>query len=142
MKTFLKHFENIVVVALISMLALVVLISTIELGVLIVKDLVSPPILWLGIDELLEIFGFFLLILIGVELLLTIKAYMADNVVHAEIVLEVALIAIARKVIILEPKDYSGLTIIGIAALIVAIAGAYFLIKKNAPRSGRPDGQG
>ena len=47
-----------------------------------------------------EFVGFFLLVLIGIELLETIKAYLLTNVIHVEIVLEVALIAIARKVII------------------------------------------
>ncbi len=47
-----------------------------------------------------EIFGFFMLILIGIELLETIRAYLVENVVHVEVVIEVALIAIARKVII------------------------------------------
>jgi uncharacterized membrane protein (DUF373 family) len=37
--------------------------------------------------------------LIGIELLETIKAYLLEKVVHVEIVIEVALIAIARKVI-------------------------------------------
>jgi uncharacterized membrane protein (DUF373 family) len=126
---FLKKFEHGVIVSLIIMMVLVVLISTIELAYIIVKDIFSPPLFWLEIEDLLDIFGFFLLILIGVELLETIKAYLAEKVVHSEIVLEVALIAITRKVIILDVKEYSGLSIIGIALLIVSIAIAYsFLI--------------
>jgi uncharacterized membrane protein (DUF373 family) len=85
----------------------------------------------LEIDELLEIFGFFLLILIGVELLETIKAYLETNIIHVEVVLEVALIAIARKVIILDLKLYSELTLLGIAALIITLAGAYALLKHH-----------
>lgn len=131
----LKKIENAVILALIFMMIVVVLISTAELGYIIVKDILSPPVFWLEIHELLEIFGFFLLILIGVELLETIKAYLVEKVVHSEIVLEVALIAITRKVIILDLKDYSGLTIIGIAALIITIAAAYYLIKRTTPKS-------
>lgn len=129
---FLKKFEHAVIVALIFMMIVVVLISTLELGYIIIKDIMSPPVFWLEIDELLDIFGFFLLILIGVELLETIKAYLAEKVVHSEIVLEVALIAITRKVIILDLKEYDGVTIIGIAALIIAIALAYFFLKRAA----------
>ncbi|MEZ4567971.1 MAG: phosphate-starvation-inducible PsiE family protein [Desulfobacterales bacterium] len=71
------------------------------------------------------------------ELLETIKAYLSENVVHTEIVLgcAVALIAIARKVIILDVKVYDPLTIFGIAALIFTIAIAY-LIKKCRILSG------
>jgi uncharacterized membrane protein (DUF373 family) len=126
----IKLFERWIIVALIIMMAIVVLISTIELGVIIVTDIFKPPAFWLGIDQLFEIFGFFLLLLIGVELLETIKAYLSEGVVHSEIVLEVALIAIARKVITLDLKSYDSMTLIGIAALIVAIAIAYFLIRR------------
>ncbi len=131
----LKRFEQLIIMALIIMMIIVVLISTIELAYIIVKDIISPPFFWLEIEELLDIFGFFLLILIGVELLETIKAYLAKKVVHSEIVLEVALIAITRKVIILDVKEYTGLDIIGIAALIVSIAIAYYFLKRPMNRT-------
>jgi uncharacterized membrane protein (DUF373 family) len=127
---FLKKFESLVVYALIGMMVLVVTMSTLELGWIIVKDIITPPIILLEIEELLEIFGFFLLVLIGVELLETIKAYLVEKVVHVEVVIEVALIAIARKVIILDLEKYENLTLIGIAALILAIAVAIYAIKR------------
>jgi len=130
LNAFLKKFEQSIILTLIVLMILVVLISVLELAYIILQDIISPPVFWLEIHELLDIFGFFLLILIGVELLETIKAYLIEKVVHSEIVLEVALIAITRKVIILDVKAYSGLTIIGIAALILAIAVAYFFLKR------------
>ena len=132
----LKKFEKMIVVSLIVMMVFVVLISTIELAVLIIKDIIEPPRYWLGIDQLFEIFGFFLMLLIGVELLETIKAYLSESVVHSEIVLEVALIAISRKVITLDVKAYEPLTLIGIAALIVSIALSYFFIRKRRSNIG------
>ena len=129
MKVFLKKFEQVIVIALIAMMAIVVLFATIELAWIIYKDLSVEPYFMIEIDSLLKIFGFFLLILIGVELLETIKAYLAEHVVHVEIVLEVALIAIARKVIILDLKDYSGVTVLAMAALIISLALAYYIEK-------------
>ena len=126
----LKKFEKVIISSLIVMMVLVVLISTIELAVMIIKDIIEPPRYWLGIEQLFEIFGFFLMLLIGVELLETIKAYLSESVVHSEIVLEVALIAISRKVITLDVKTYEPLTLLGIAALIVSIGLAYFFIKR------------
>jgi len=132
MNDFLKKFEKAIVLSLIGMMIVVVLLATIELGWIIVKDIITPPVILLEIDELFEIFGFFLLVLIGVELLETIKAYLIEKVVHVEIVLEVALIAIARKVIILDVEKYDSLTLLGIAALILAVAVAFFVIKRWA----------
>jgi uncharacterized membrane protein (DUF373 family) len=91
----------------------------------------QPAGFFLEIDELLELFGFFLLIIIGIELLETIKAYLQDKVVHSEIVLEVALIAIARKVIILDLKEYDSVVILGIAALIVTISVSYYIVRRK-----------
>jgi uncharacterized membrane protein (DUF373 family) len=127
---FLKRFERIIVHSLIVMMIVVVLLATIDLGWIIIKDIITPPIILLEIEELLEIFGFFLLVLIGVELLETIKAYLVERVVHVEVVIEVALIAIARKVIILDLEKYASLTLFGIAALILSIAVAIYAIKR------------
>jgi uncharacterized membrane protein (DUF373 family) len=131
MNKWLRTFEHMIIRALIFMLAVIVLISTVELGYLLIKDIVSPPVFFLEIDQLLELFGFFLLILIGIELLETIKAYLKDQVVHSEIVLEVALIAIARKVVILDLKEYDSTVILGIAALIITISGAYYIVRRK-----------
>jgi uncharacterized membrane protein (DUF373 family) len=131
MNTILKKFEHVIVTALIVMMLLVVLVSTIELGWIILKDFFNPPKFFLEISDLLEIFGFFMLVLIGIELLETIKAYLNEQVVHVEIVLEVALIAIARKVIILDIEKYDGLTIIGVAGLILAVSAAFYVIRRK-----------
>jgi len=135
MTEILKKFERVIVLTLIGMMMVVVTLATAELGWIIVKDIITPPIILLEIDELLEIFGFFLLVLIGVELLETIKAYLIEKVVHVEIVLEVALIAIARKVIILDLEKYGSLTLLGIASLILSMAAAFYVVKRRMKRS-------
>jgi uncharacterized membrane protein (DUF373 family) len=134
MQDFLKKFEHIIVLSLILMMVIVVVLTTVELGWIIIRDIITPPIILLEINELLEIFGFFLLVLIGIELLETIKAYLMTSVVHVEIVLEVALIAIARKVIILDIGEYDSLTLVGVAALISAVSLAFWVTKRHLNR--------
>jgi uncharacterized membrane protein (DUF373 family) len=123
----LKIFEKIIVSALIVMMVVVISLATLELGWIIFRDITDPSNMLLEINELLDIFGFFLLVLIGIELLETINAYLVEHVVHVEIVLEVALIAVARKVIILDPKEYAPVTLLSIAALIVTLAIAIYI---------------
>ena len=130
MLNLLKRFEHYIVLTLILMMMVVVLLSAIELGWLLIKDIITPPVLLLEIDELLDIFGFFMLVLIGIELLETIRAYYVEHSVHAEIVIKVAMIAIARKIIILDVKDLPSLTLIGFAAIVVALSAAYFVINR------------
>lgn len=131
MMNILKKFEKVMILVLIFMMTVVLLLSIVELGWIIVKDVISDTIFILDIDELLEIFGLFLLVLIGIELLDSIKTYITENVIHVEVVLVVAMIAIARKVIILDLNKYPGLTYIGVAALILALSVAYYLVKKG-----------
>ncbi len=115
MEILAKYFEKVIIFSLSLMMMLVVLLSTIDFAYILIIDILEPPIFLLQIDELLEIFGFFLLILIGVELFETIRSYLAEHVVHVEVVVEVALIAIARKVIILDVKEVSAVSLLGIA---------------------------
>jgi uncharacterized membrane protein (DUF373 family) len=124
--------EKSIIIALICMMTLVVILATLELGWIIIKDIFTEPMFLLEIDELLDIFGLFMLVLIGIELLETIiKNYLTENVIRVEVVLVVAIIAIARKVIILDVKDLSGTVLLGIAAIILSLCAGHYLIKRG-----------
>ena len=79
--------------------------------------------------QLLSTFGLFLSVLIALELVETVEVYFKDHEVHAEIVILVAMIAVARKVVLLDLGNYAPLTIVGIATLLVGLAATYIAIK-------------
>jgi uncharacterized membrane protein (DUF373 family) len=128
---YLKKFERIIIISLMVMLALVLSLYTIDLGLIVVKAILSPPIFLLDISELLDIFGFFMLVLIGIELLESVKTYLSKNVIPVEVVFTVALIAVARKIIILEVKEISGFTLLGLASIVIALSAGYYLLKRS-----------
>ena len=133
---YLHKFERIVIATLILMLALVILLSVVELGWVLITDIITPPIFILEIRELLELFGLFLLVLIGIELLETMKKYYTEGKVDLDVIVSVSLIALGRKIITLDPKAYEALTLVGMAAIILALFIGYWIIKKtiqNAP---------
>jgi len=136
MSQWLRKYERVIVGALLAMLAVVVALSTVELGWILLKDILSPPSLLLEVDELLEVFGFFLLVLIGLELLDTIKIYFEKGSIELKVIFTVALIAIGRKIIIFDPKDYDGLQMIGVAAIIVALVFGYGVATDRFTRRG------
>jgi len=137
----IKKFEKFLIFSLVVMMAVVLLLATIELGWIIVKDIVTPPLFLLEIDELIEIFGLFMLVLIGIELLETIiKTYLDRSTEHVTIVIAVALIAISRKVIVLGKQEFTGDILLGIAAVIIALAGGYYLIRRRSGKFGE-DGE-
>ncbi|MEI8331441.1 MAG: phosphate-starvation-inducible PsiE family protein, partial [Methanomicrobiales archaeon] len=89
----------------------------------------------LDTDEMIRVLGAFLLVLIGVELLDTIKAYFIENTIHVEIVILLAMIAMARKVILLDPSSLkgfeSGFELMGIGVIVVGLGAGYYMIKKG-----------
>ena len=113
------------------LMTVIVAISIVELGIILYSDLFDPTddVLFLEIDELFRVFGFFFIILIGFELIETVEMYFKDNIIHAEVVLLVAVIAVSRKVILLDLEKYDPLAIIGLGIIIIALGGCYSLIK-------------
>jgi uncharacterized membrane protein (DUF373 family) len=135
LETVLTKVQKLNVVALAAMLVVVLILSTIHLGVLIGEEIMARPRFLIRVQGLLDIFGYFLLVLIGVELIETLKAYLKEATLHLRVVLEVALIAMARKVIIEEPNDVPSLTLFGIAALILALGIASYIERQAKDNS-------
>ena len=123
-------FEKILYGTLILMLMAVLVFAVVQLAWTLITSLTnfSP-----GLPEsygLANVLGAFLLVLIGIELLDTMMEYFRENAIHVEIVVLLAIIAIARKVILLDPAATTGFELIGIGVVILGLAGAYYLIKK------------
>jgi uncharacterized membrane protein (DUF373 family) len=136
--TLIKTLERIIILILVSLMGIVLLLSSIEVGIIIINQLSNPfnsKGIVIDINGLMEIFGFFLIVLIGFELFETVKLYLKENVFHGEVILMVSLIAVARKVIILDYTKEDPMSVIAIAALIAAISLGYYLLKKTYRKS-------
>ncbi|TAK81009.1 MAG: phosphate-starvation-inducible E-like protein [Betaproteobacteria bacterium] len=121
------------------MMAGVVLLATVELGWILGKDVLTPPLFLLEIEELLELFGQFLLVLIGIELLHSMKVYVECREIHLEAVLAVAVIAVARKIVIVDPKELPEGALLGIAAVMLALTLGYYLVRRTHRENGGSD---
>lgn len=128
MEKVLTLFEKIIIVVLLGLMMLAVLVSTIELGVILYQELMKPPKYLLDVKEMLEVFGFFLMVLIGLELLESIKAYLQEHRIPAKVVVLVALVAVSRKIIILDYKEISSDMLYGMSAIILSLSVSYFLV--------------
>ncbi|MFO7844454.1 MAG: phosphate-starvation-inducible PsiE family protein [Bacteroidales bacterium] len=125
-----RKVEKLIIYSLIVMMAGILILATVELGYYLIRTIISSDYLLIDLNDLMDLFGVFMLVLIGIELLDTIKVYLHSNIVHVEVVVLVAIIALARKVIALKAETMSGDKIIGIAVLIVALGLTYYLIKR------------
>ncbi len=120
-----------IAIALLVLMGIVVIAAIAELAYEIVTGLIQPPGFFLDVRELLETFGIFLLVLIGLELMSSIHMYLSDHTIHAEMMFLVALTAVTRKIVILETVETDPLLVFGLGFLILALSGGYFLIRKN-----------
>ncbi len=129
----LNQFEKLMYYILVVLLAFVIFISVVELVILLLGGLFLDQTFRLDNHEILNVFGFFLLILIGIELLDTIKAYIKKQEIHVEIIVLLAIIAVARKIILLDPYSdmpLSDLTLWGMGVVVICLAASYYLIRK------------
>lgn len=92
------------------------------------RQLIEPPFLLLNISDIFAIFGAFLAVLIAVEIFVNIVLYLRDDVIHVKLVMATALMAVARKAIILDFTQISSAYVYATAALILALSIGYWLV--------------
>lgn len=117
-------------------LLLVLAIATVQLLWQLTLDLINPAHAWLG-DSLILLLGDLLNLLIGLEVLQNITAYLRRGVVQIDLVLLTAITAVGRKVIVLPPgAENKPQLLMGLGVAVVCLAGAYWLVR--AARPSRP----
>ncbi len=128
---FVNFLQNIIlygIKCLALLMTLVILWSMLDVLVLIYQKSRELGFLLIDIDELLKIFGAFLAVLIAIEIFLNIILYLRKDMGHLRLVIATALMAIARKVIILDYDKISEWQMVGIGSIIVALGLAYWFI--------------
>ena len=96
-------------------------------------DLAATRAIVMSEEEMLATLGLFLTVLIALELIETVEVYFREHSIHVEIVVLVAIIALARKVIILDLTKYSPMVLFALGFLIVGLGATYFLVRRAAP---------
>ncbi len=122
-------FERMITIVLLAFMMLAIVVATADVGRQILFELMSKPFMLLDVTKVTDVFGFVFMVLIGLELLETIKTYLSRDQLHVEVVFLVAMIAIARKVILLDIKKMEAPVLYGIAAIILALAAGFFFLR-------------
>ena len=134
---FHEKFETFIVCILLSLLMVVVAVATGLLAYIMLSGLMERirQINELDIMQarLHVIFAGFLVLLLGLELMATVKMYLTEHIIHVEVVFLVAMIAVGRHVIEIDYIKANPVTLFGTAAIIVALAIGYFLLRKSHP---------
>jgi len=126
-----KYIERFLVWGILMAVSILLVLAFVDLAYEIIQKIIAPPRLIIDADGLIDLFSLFLVLLIGLELLETVKAYLKEDLFHVEFIILVAIIAISRKVIVWDFNKYSTSELLSLSAMIVALGATYFLIKKS-----------
>ncbi|WP_082880077.1 phosphate-starvation-inducible PsiE family protein [Methylomonas methanica] len=121
------------------LMVLVILWGVADVGFVMYQRVVAAPFLMLTVSDILVIFGSFMAVLIAIEIFINITLYIKHDTLPIKMVIATALMAVARKVIMLDFKDLDPAYITAIAAVIVALGLTYWLISYKPPQPVKQD---
>jgi uncharacterized membrane protein (DUF373 family) len=124
----LQHAIHWSVRVLAVLMVFVIIMGVIDVGWTLYQRLLTAPMFILTISDMLATFGAFMAVLIAIEIFINITVYLRDDVIHVKIVMATALMAIARKVIILDLETLEAVYIFAIGAVVLAMSIGYWLI--------------
>lgn len=113
------------------LMVLVIFWSVIDVVYVIYEKLSTPPILLLTIEDILLVFGAILAVLIGIEIFINIRLYLGSHIIPVQLVLGTALMAIARKIIVLDLGQVTAEQILGVGFVTLALGISYWLVAKK-----------
>jgi len=111
------------------LMVLVIYWSIADVVYVIYMRLSVPPYFLLSLEDILHTFGAFMVVLIAVEIFINIRLYLGSHVIPVELVVATALMAVARKIIVLDLKVVSAEHIVGLALVTISLGITYFLLK-------------
>jgi uncharacterized membrane protein (DUF373 family) len=132
----IRHLRSIIHFAvriLAILMTLVILWGVADVGYVLYEKLLDDPFMMLTISDILATFGAFMAVLIAIEIFININIYLREDVIHVKIVIATALMAIARKVIILDYTKISSEYVWATAGVVLAMSIAYWMVHKHSP---------
>lgn len=125
---FLNQAIKVAVKILAVLMVLVIFWSVIDVIYVLYLNLMTPPIMLLTMSDILKTFAAFLAVLIAIEIYQNIVLYIRTDVIPIKLVIATALMAIARKVIIIDFAEITPMYIFATAAVVLALGVTYYLV--------------
>jgi uncharacterized membrane protein (DUF373 family) len=146
--TWYQRFESAVALVLTLVIGLIILVALYRLAVSVVAGLLLGVLDPLDQNAFQAVFGEIMTLLIALEFNHTLQYVVTrhESIIQTKVVLLIALLALARKFIILDLHDTSAPQLLGLAAIALALGVVYWLMRERDDRlvasAGRRPGQG
>src|SRR5438132_705980 len=136
--SYYQRFEELVALALTLVIALIILVALFRLTSSVITGLLFGVLDPLDPGIFQSVFGEILTLLIALEFNHTLQYVVKreQSIIQTKIVLLIALLAIARKFIILDLSSVDAAQLLGLAAITLALGIAYWLMRERDDRLG------
>ena len=128
---FLHKTIRVAVKILAVLMTLIILWGIGDVIWILFQKLREHPFMLLSIHDIFATFGAFLAVLIAIEIFVNITLYLRKDIIHVELVIATALMAIARKVIIFDYKIISPPYVWAAGAVVLALGITYWLVTRK-----------
>ncbi|RUO27074.1 hypothetical protein CWE09_01635 [Aliidiomarina minuta] len=132
----LHLFIRLAVRVLSIMMVVVIGWGVVDAGFVIYEKLMDEPRFLIEMNDFFVIFGSFMVVLIAIEIFINIRLYLGTNVLPVQLVVATALMAVARKVIVLDLEETVSFEyLLSLGVVIIALGVTYWLISKKVVNS-------
>jgi len=114
------------------LMVLVIILGVVDVCHVLYTRLSTPPVFMLNVSDIFKVFGAFMVVLIAIEIFINIRLYLGSSTLPIKLVIGTALMAIARKVIVLDLANTTSIYVFAIAAVVLALGIAYWLVGKTS----------
>ena len=134
--SYYQRFEGLVALLLTLVVALIIVVALFRLTYGVVTGLLLGALNPLDHGSFQSVFGEILTLLIALEFNHTLQFVVTrqQSIIQTKIVLLIALLAIARKFIVLDLGSVDAAQLLGLAAITLALAVAYWLMRERDDR--------
>ncbi|HCM47709.1 MAG TPA: hypothetical protein DIS98_09480 [Colwellia sp.] len=95
------------------------------------QKLIQPPFMLLVLSDIFKVFAAFLAVLIAIEIFQNIILYLRTDVIPLKLVVVTALVAMARKIIIIDFNEVMPMHIFAVGFVVLALGVTYYLVGKK-----------
>lgn len=113
------------------LMTLVIFWGILDVVWVLYQRMTTPPLYLLNINDILATFGAFMAVLIAIEIFANIIIYLEYRMIHLKLVIATALMAAARKVIVLDFKEIDYTQAIAIGVIILTLGLSYWLVNEK-----------
>lgn len=134
---FLHHMIRWSVKLLSCLMVLVIIWGTIDVVFVMYQTLMEEPRFLIGVDEMFTLFSSFMVVLIAIEIFINIRLYLGTSTLPVQLVIATALMAIARKIIVLDVEAVDASYLAAMGLVIFALGITYWLLARRAKNAAK-----